>query len=155
MRFGKVAAETGHRPRTRRMATMLTAALVTGATVAALPGAATAVPDQPATGAAPAAAAACSSGNFCLWENANAGGGRYFHSGSDGNLNNDYFRAGVRVGNNASSVRNNGVAHAYDDVTIYDGVWNVGRLNCIPRGLFLNLGTSNDRIESFAWTASC
>lgn len=152
MRFTKVAVGAGDRLGTRRRVTMLAVALVTGASMAGLPGAAAAAPDQASIlGANTAAAADCPAGNFCLWEEWQARGGRYFHDGNDGDLTNDAFRPGVPVANNASSVMNNGHMHAFDDVNVYDGRWSVGYLNCIGQGVYVDLFRSDNRIESFAW----
>lgn len=150
--------DTKHRGRTRRIVSTLAATLMAGAIVAAPAVAAPGGDTLGASGGVTAAAAwACASGDFCLYENGYGEGARYFHDGNDGTLHNDYFRAGVKVANNASSARNNGTAQAYDDVVIYDGTWSTGRLNCIPRGYYANFGSagSNDRVESFAWTTSC
>ena len=149
--------DTKHRTRRRRIASTFAATLMAGAIVVAAPAVAATGSDTLSATSDGKAAWACASGDFCLYEGYYGAGARYFHDGNDGNLHNDYFRAGVTVANHASSARNNGTPAAYDDVVIYDRTWSAGRLNCIPRGYYANFGSagSDNRVESFAWTTSC
>jgi Peptidase inhibitor family I36 len=130
--------------------------------------------------AAPSIAnAACNRGDFCLWENANRGGGSYHWSGPDANLHNDYFAPGVRVGDNASTAYNNGVGDPSGlvDVLAFKDTRFRGPTLCVPLGTeYSNLksrrltadhdvgdarrpgepdGTWNDDISSYHWTTSC
>jgi hypothetical protein len=126
-----------------------------------------------------ASAAPCRSGNFCLWEHANSGGGMYFHSGNDSNLHNDRFNGSTRVGDNASTARNAGNPNdpsGLVDVVAYQHTNFRKPGLCIPVGTTIrNLKvkglpgdrdkgdakgaepdrTWNDDISSFRWVANC
>ena len=58
--------------------------------------------------ALPSSALACKGGDFCLYRHADRGGGEYIWTGNDGNLHNDLFARGVKVGDNATTVHNAG-----------------------------------------------
>jgi Peptidase inhibitor family I36 len=130
--------------------------------------------------AAPSSAnAACKPGDFCMWEDAERGGGLYRFGGNDGNLHDDRFAPGVRVGDNASTVKNNGRGNdpsGLVDVAAYKNVRFGGPRLCVPLGSEIsNLqvkglpadndtgdaegeepdGTWNDDISSYRWVASC
>ncbi len=130
--------------------------------------------------AAGANAAACGSGNFCLWQNTSRGGGMYFFSGNDGNLHNDVFARGVKVGDNATSLKNNGDPNDPSgrvDVLAYANTGFKGPALCVPLGTEISSlkvkglpsdktrgdsespkepdGTWNDDISSFRWVADC
>lgn len=123
--------------------------------------------------------AACKSGDFCMWEHADRGGGLYFFSGNDSNLHDTRFAPGVRVGDNASTVKNNGNGNdpsGLVDVAAYKNVRFGGPRLCVPLGTEIsNLevkglprdndtgdaegqepdGTWNDDISSFRWVRNC
>jgi hypothetical protein len=130
--------------------------------------------------AAPGVAhAACNQGDFCLWENNSRGGGSYHFDKDDANLHNDRFRAGVPVGDNASSVFNNGkaVSSGYDDVWAFKDTNFGGPKLCVPlQSGYSRLknrplagdhdkgaswasdepdGTWNDDISSYHWITFC
>ena len=113
--------------------------------------------------AAPAQAAIqnCPSGSFCLWEGYEHDGGMYRWSGDDSTLANDYFRAGVPVSNNASSIYNNGHVAAYDDVRIYDGTGYTGASFCVARSWWYKFRTTpslivwDNRVSSYRWVGAC
>jgi hypothetical protein len=127
-----------------------------------------------------ASAASCKNGDFCLWENANRGGGLYFFSGNDANLHNDVFARGVKVGDNASTAKNNGNGNdpsGLVDVLAYKDTGFGGPALCVPLGTEIaNLavkglpsdhdvgdavhsvepdGRWNDDISSFRWVSNC
>jgi Peptidase inhibitor family I36 len=122
--------------------------------------------------------AACKSGDFCLWQNANRGGGLYSFSGNDANLHNDRYPRGVRVGDNATTVKNNGTAAGgLVDVLAYKDTLFRGPALCVPLGTEVrnlkvkglpsdrDVGDSvasdepdrrwNDDISSFRWVRNC
>jgi hypothetical protein len=131
--------------------------------------------------AAPSSAsAACGSGDFCLWQNANRGGGLYFFSGNDRNLHDDVFARGVKVGDNGSTAKNNGKGNDPSgrvDVLAYKDIRFGGPALCVPLGTEVsNLavkglpsdkdvgdavgsvepdGRWNDDISSFRWVVNC
>jgi len=91
----------------------------------------------PAVVASSADAARCGGGNFCLWENANEGGGLYFFSGNDPNLHNDRFNGSTRVGDNGTTAKNNGNGNdpsGLVDVRAYQNTNFRGPALCIPLG---------------------
>jgi peptidase inhibitor family I36 len=125
-------------------------------------------------------AAGCGGGNFCLWENANRGGGLYFFSRNDPNLHNDRFNGSTRVGDNGTTAKNNGNGNDSSglvDVLAYQNTNYRGPALCIPLGTEIhNLKvkglpgdrdkgdskasdepdrTWNDDISSFRWVANC
>jgi Peptidase inhibitor family I36 len=120
-----------------------------------------------ALAASPASAAygKCSSGEFCLYYNANLTGGVYHFTGSDSTLLNDRFEAGhtgAIVGNQAASASNRGTKQAKDDVVIYSVTGWRGDSDCIQRGDFGRLpakwwlsGTQHVRSYRWATNAQC
>ena len=127
-----------------------------------------------------ASAASCGSGDFCLWQNANRGGGLYFFDKNDSNLHNDLFARGVKVGDNATTAKNNGNGNdpsGLVDVLAYQNANFRGPKLCIPLGTEIkNLKikglpgdrdkgdakasdepdkTWNDDISSFRWVKNC
>jgi peptidase inhibitor family I36 len=134
----------------------------------------------PAVVTSSASAAKCGSGNFCLWQNANEGGGLYFFGGNDSNLHNDLFARGVKVGDNGSTAKNNGNGNdpsGLVDVLAYQNANFRKPALCIPLGTEIrNLKikglpgdrdkgdavhsnepdrTWNDDISSFRWVKNC
>jgi hypothetical protein len=129
--------------------------------------------------AAPSTAgAACESGDFCIWQDANRGGGLYHFDGNDANLHNDrFFNRGETVGDNATTVKNNGIPRGLVDVLAYQHTRWRGPALCVPLGAEVsNLkvkglprdrdrGDSvssdepdrrwNDDISSYRWVANC
>jgi len=133
-----------------------------------------------ASAALPSTASACKGGDFCLYRHADRGGGEYNFTGNDGNLHNDLFAPGVKVGDNATTVHNAG--HPDDpsgliDVVAYKNPGFGGAPLCVPNGTTINNltvkglpgdrdtgdtvattepdGTWNDDISSFRWVANC
>jgi Peptidase inhibitor family I36 len=130
--------------------------------------------------AMPSSAHACKGGELCLWRHADRGGGEYVFAGNDGNLHNDLFARGVKVGDNATTVRNAGKPEdpsGLADVLAYKNPGFRGPRLCLPWGTEIsNLtvkglpkdrdkgdttansepdGTWNDDISSFRWVANC
>jgi hypothetical protein len=125
-------------------------------------------------------AAGCGSGDFCLWQNTNRGGGLYFFSGNDSNLHNDRFTPKVLVGDNATTAENHGDGNDPSgrvDVIAYADTGFRGARLCIPLGAKIESlktkklpsdktrgasespkepdGTWNDDISSFQWVQNC
>jgi hypothetical protein len=130
--------------------------------------------------ALPSVASACKGGDFCLWQNADRGGGEYFFTGNDSNLHNDLFARGVKVGDNATTAHNAGNPDdpsGRTDVLAYRDTGFRGPALCVPNGTtIINLKvkglpkdtdkgdsvasdepdrTWNDDISSFRWVAGC
>ena len=130
--------------------------------------------------ASSSASAACKSGDFCLWQNTNRGGGLYFFSGNDSNLHNDRFTPRVKVGDNATTAENHGNGNDPSgrvDVIAYADTGFRGARLCIPLGAKIESlkvkglpsdktrgdsessaepdGTWNDDISSFQWVTNC
>jgi hypothetical protein len=128
----------------------------------------------------PSSAMACKGGDFCLWRHADRGGGEYFFTGNDGNLHNDLFARGVRVGDNATTAHNAGNPDdpsGLIDVLAYKNPGFGGAALCVPNGTTINNlnvkglpgdrdrgdtvatsepdGTWNDDISSYRWVANC
>jgi Peptidase inhibitor family I36 len=126
------------------------------------------------------ASAACKSGDFCLWQNTNRGGGLYFFDGNDANLHNDRFTPKVKVGDNATTAENHGNGKdpsGLVDVIAYADTRFRGARLCIPLGAKIESlkvkglpgektrgdsesrkepdGTWNDDISSFRWVRNC
>jgi hypothetical protein len=126
--------------------------------------------------ATPSSAQQCKSGNFCLWANEDGKDGFYFFDRDDPNLHNDRFAPGVRVGDNATVAKNNGVNSGFVDVLVYKDSRYRGPRLCVPLGAEINLSkkrlakdrdkgqtvsfkepdrTWNDDVSSFRWVANC
>ena len=133
-----------------------------------------------AWGAMPSTASACKGGDFCLWRHADRGGGEYNFTGNDGNLHNDLFARGVKVGDNATTAHNAGNPDdpsGFVDVLAYKNPGFRAPALCVPNGTtIINLnvkglpgdrdkgdsvattepdGTWNDDISSFRWVGNC
>jgi Peptidase inhibitor family I36 len=130
--------------------------------------------------AMPSSAHACKGGEFCLWRHADRGGGDYAFSGNDGNLHNDLFARGVKVGDNGTTAHNAGTPDdpsGMIDVLAYKNPGFGGPALCIPNGTtIINLNvkglpsdrdkgdsvattepdrTWNDDISSYRWVTNC
>jgi hypothetical protein len=130
--------------------------------------------------ALPSTASACKGGDFCLWQDADRGGGEYVFTGNDGNLHNDLFARGVKVGDNATTAHNAGNPDdpsGLVDVLAYRDPGFRGPALCVPSGTtVVNLKvkglpkdrdkgdsvasdepdrTWNDDISSFRWVRNC
>jgi hypothetical protein len=124
--------------------------------------------------------AACKTGDFCLWQNTNRGGGLYFFDKNDSNLHDDVFAPRVKVGDNATTAENHGSGNDPSgrvDVLAYTDTRFRGPRLCIPLGAKIESlkvkglpqdktrgdsespkepdGTWNDDISSFQWVTNC
>jgi hypothetical protein len=108
-------------------------------------------------GSASAAEATCDAGEFCLYFSAAEKAGIYEFSGSDSNLDNDYYEnynTDKVVGQYSMRVFNNGVSdpNGRVDVVAYDGTGYTGPGLCIRqhKNGVLPFGW-HDRISSYKW----
>ena len=97
----------------------------------------------------------CDPGEFCLYSDSALVEGIYQYSGSDPNLNNDYYERGDRnqiVGNTTYSAWNLGVPDPKSSVIVYTETGYRGWDACIPRGEMGQLPRNWFRsIESYRW----
>ncbi|BCL25954.1 hypothetical protein GCM10017557_08130 [Streptomyces aurantiacus] len=102
--------------------------------------------------AAPAGAADCPSGEFCVWENANFAGQRANWSGDDG-----WWEGWIA--DSDSSWANHGISGpgVKDHVRVYEDAWQGGDMTiCLSPGQEVDYnGVANDRGDSHTWAMNC
>ncbi|MEU0034175.1 peptidase inhibitor family I36 protein [Streptomyces sp. NPDC006333] len=102
--------------------------------------------------AAPAGAADCPSGNFCVWENANFDGQRANWSGDDG-----WWESWIA--DTDSSWANHGLSGpgVKDHVKVYENAWQGGAMTiCLGPGEEVGYNAmANDRGDSHTWSMGC
>ncbi|MFE4588438.1 peptidase inhibitor family I36 protein [Streptomyces laurentii] len=102
--------------------------------------------------AAPAGAADCPSGHFCVWEKTKFGGQRANWSGDDG-----WWESWIA--DDDSSWANHGISGAgvKDHVKVYSSAWQGGSVTiCLAPGQEVSSNSvANDRGDSHTWTMSC
>ena len=98
----------------------------------------------PSTSAS-AAEADCPSGHFCIWENDNFSGAMKSWEGDDSNWHDNGW------GDRADSMKNNGVAHQWEDVAVYMHTNFGDEDECLDRGESADFWMDDDDYSSHKW----